>query len=231
MYTIIALIVVLVYALTYLKRRVLRIHDSRVFMDEKGEVVPHTSVEREEQINIYERIEKGDKVLELGARYGTVSAILLDMVSQESDVVIVEPDAVVIDVLEKNLKENGFRNPNIFHGTVGFSKQKMSDGDGYAIQTVECEGDDCGIESVHYRDLEKKYGIVFDTIVADCEGCLPMTIKHILEFYPLLEPIRKIMFETDYEDSADYQTMYDTLTNLGFIRTKKGFIQVWERFQ
>ena len=227
---IIILIATLIYLLVYLKRRVFRVHDTRVFMDEKGHVVPHTSVEREEQVNIYEQIEKGDKVLELGARYGTVSARLMDMVSQESDVVIVEPDVSVIDILNKNLKDNGFTKPNIFHGTVGFSKKKMSDSDGYAIQTVDCDGDDCGIESLHYRDLEKRYGIIFDTIVADCEGCLPDTIKHILEFYPLLEPIKKIMFETDYEDRVDYRSMYNTLTNLGFTNTKKGFIQVWRRF-
>lgn len=227
---IIILIILLIYLLTYLKRRVLSIHDRRVFMDENEHVIPHTSVEREEQINIYEEIEKGDKVLELGARYGTVSAILLDMVYQESDVVIVEPDVSVINVLRKNLYTNGFTNPNIFHGTVGSSRKKMSDSDGYAIQTADCDGDDCGIESLHYRDLEKRYNIIFDTIVADCEGCLPDTIKHILEFYPLLEPIKKIMFETDYADRVDYESMYYTLTHLGFTNTKKGFIQVWRRF-
>ena len=60
---IIILIATLIYLLVYLKRRVFQIHDNRVFMDEKGQIVPHTSVEREEQTNIYEQIEKGDKVL------------------------------------------------------------------------------------------------------------------------------------------------------------------------
>lgn len=226
---IIVLIALLMYVLIHLKTRVLRVHDRRIFKDEKEQIIPHVHVEREEQINIYEHIDKGDKVLELGARYGTVSAILMDMVYKESDVVIVEPDATVINVLRKNLHDNGFKNPNIFHGTVGCSKKKMSDGDGYAIQTVDCEGGDCGIESLRYTDLQDRYTIVFDTIVADCEGCLPDMIKHILEFYPLLEPIKKIIFETDYEDSVDYQGMYNTLTNLGFTNTKKGFIQVWRR--
>ena len=226
---IIILIIVLIYLLSYLKIRVLKIHDSRVFKDEKDNIISHKSVEREEQINMYEYIEKGDKVLELGGRYGTVSAIILDMVAHESDVVVVEPDKTVIHVLHENLKNNGFKNTNVFHGTVGNSRKKMSDGDGYAIQTVECEGADCGIENVHYDDLQKRYNIVFDTIVADCEGCLPATINHILEYYPLLEPIKKIIFETDYEDTIDYQSMYNKLTNLGFTNIKKGFIQVWER--
>lgn len=227
---IIILIAILICLMIHLKRRVLRVHDRRVFKDEKEHIVPHLSVEREEQINIYEQVDKGDKVLELGARYGTVSAILMDMVYKENDVVIVEPDAAVINVLYKNLRDNGFKNPNIFHGTVGYSKKKMSDGDGYAIQTVDCEGGDCGIESLRYTDLQDRYNIVFDTIVADCEGCLPDTINHILDFYPLLKPIKKIIFETDYEDRVDYTTMYNTLTNLGFTNTKKGFIQVWRKF-
>lgn len=227
---IIVLIAVLIYLLMYLKRRVLKNHDSRVFNDEKGHIVPHKSVEREEQIHIYEYIEKDDKVLELGGRYGTVSAILLDMVSHESDVVIVEPDKTVIRVLHENLWNNGFKQANIFHGTVGASKKKMSDSDGYAIQTVECSDADCGIENIQYPDLQQRYNIVFDTIVADCEGCLPDTINHILEYYPLLEPIKKIIFETDYEDRIDYQSMYNKLTNLGFTNSKKGFIQVWQRF-
>ena len=52
----------------------------RTFKDENGKVIPHLTVEKQEQDMVAEYIHEGDKVLELGARYGTVSAVILDNV-------------------------------------------------------------------------------------------------------------------------------------------------------
>lgn len=215
-----------VVLLTYISP--VRVHDRRVFLDEKGDVVPHATVEREEQVCMFQNVQRGDRVLELGGRYGTVSAVLMDMTD---DVVVVEPDAKVLRTLEENLASNGFGNAKVFHGTVGASRTKMSDGggDGYAVQTVPCEGAECPVDHLRYEDLQERYGVVFDTIVADCEGCLPGLIAHVLETNPRLEPIKKIIFETDYEDRVDYEGMYATLRRLGFERTEGGFVQVWRR--
>lgn len=217
-----------VVLLTYIRLRPWRVHDRRVFLDEKGDVVPHKTVEREEQVCMFRNVRRGDRVLELGGRYGTVSAVLMDMTD---DVVVVEPDAKVLRTLEENLASNGFGNAKVFHGTVGASRTKMSDGggDGYAVQTVPCEGAECHVDHLRYEDLQERYGVVFDTIVADCEGCLPGLIAHVLETNPRLEPIKKIIFETDYEDRVDYEGMYATLRRLGFERTEGGFVQVWRR--
>lgn len=222
------LISFVVVLLTYIRLRPWRVHDRRVFLDEKGDVVPHKTVEREEQVCMFRNVRRGDRVLELGGRYGTVSAVLMDMTD---DVVVVEPDAKVLRTLEENLASNGFGNAKVFHGTVGASRTKMSDGggDGYAVQTVPCEGAECHVDHLRYEDLQERYGVVFDTIVADCEGCLPGLIAHVLETNPRLEPIKKIIFETDYEDRVDYEGMYATLRRLGFERTEGGFVQVWRR--
>jgi FkbM family methyltransferase len=211
-------------ALMYVTRR----HDRRVFLDEQGNVVPHMTVEREEQLCMFRNIQAGDKVLELGGRYGTVSAVLMDMTD---DVVVVEPDAKVLRTLEENLVTNGFRNAKVFHGTVGASKTKMSDGggDGYAVQTVPCDGAECSVDHLRYDHLQERYGVVFDTIVADCEGCLPGLITHIMETNPTLGALKTVIFETDYEDRVDYEGMYATLRRLGFERTEGGFVQVWRR--
>lgn len=215
-------------ALTYVKRWPVRRHDRRVFLDEQGNVVPHTTVEREEQLCMFRNIQAGDKVLELGGRYGTVSAVLMDMTD---DVVVVEPDAKVVRTLEENLVANGFRNAKVFHGTVGPSRTKMSDGggDGYAVQTVPCDGTECPVDHLRYEHLQERYGVVFDTIVADCEGCLPGLIAHIMETDPTLGNLQTVIFETDYEDRVDYEGMYATLRRLGFERTEGGFVQVWRR--
>ena len=78
---------------------------SRTFKDENGKVIPHLTTEKQEQDMVAKHIREGDKVLELGARYGTVSAVILDNVKDEHDCVIVEPDGKVTDALKSNLKD------------------------------------------------------------------------------------------------------------------------------
>ena len=44
------------------------------------------------------------------------------------------------------------------------------------------------LELNEYDELQRKYNIEFNTIVADCEGCLPQVIDHISTSSPSLQP-------------------------------------------
>jgi hypothetical protein len=195
----------------------------RVFTDENGNVVSHKELEVEEQEIASKYIKKNDKVLELGARYGTVSAIILDKISDPKDCVIVDPDTNITQALTNNLNKCGYEDARIFVGTIGSHKKKIHSNDSYATYTESCEGDECNIENMTYDNLQRKYDITFNTIVADCEGCLPELIDHIED----MDPIKKIIFETDRAGNVDYNKLYTKLNERGFKNVREGFVQIW----
>jgi hypothetical protein len=195
----------------------------RIFVDENGNIVPHKDLEVEEQNTVSKYINKDDKVLELGARYGTVSAIILDNISNPKNCVIVDPDTNITQALRNNLNNCGYRDAQIFVGTVGSNKKRIHSDEGYGTYTESCEGDECNLENMTYNNLQHKYDITFNTIVADCEGCLPELIDHIED----MDPIKKIIFETDRPGDVDYNKVYTKLNECGFKNVRKGFVQVW----
>ncbi len=195
----------------------------RVFIDENGNVVSHKELEVEEQEIASKYIKKDDKVLELGARYGTVSAIILDKISDTKNCVIVDPDTNITQALTNNLNKCGYEDARIFVGTIGSHKKKIHSNDSYATYTESCEGDECNIENMTYDNLQHKYDITFNTIVADCEGCLPELIDHIED----MDPIKKIIFETDRAGNVDYNKLYTKLNECGFKNVREGFVQIW----
>ena len=195
----------------------------RVFTDENGNVVSHKELEVEEQEIASKYIKKDDKVLELGARYGTVSAIILDKIADTKNSVIVDPDTNITQALTNNLNKGGYEDARIFVGTMGSHKKKIHSNDSYATYTESCEGDECNIENMTYDNLQRKYDITFNTIVADCEGCLPELIDHIED----MDPIKKIIFETDRAGNVDYNKLYTKLNERGFKNVREGFVQIW----
>jgi hypothetical protein len=195
----------------------------RIFIDEKGNVVSHKELEVEEQKIASKYIRKNDKVLELGARYGTVSAIILDKISDPKDCVIVDPDTNITQALTHNLNNCGYGDAQIFVGTVGSNKKRIHSDEGYGTYTESCENDECNLENATYDNLQRKYDITFNTIVADCEGCLPELIDHIED----MDPIKKIIFETDRPGDVDYNKVYTKLNECGFKNVREGFVQVW----
>ena len=198
-------------------------HSKRIFKDENGNVISHKDLEVPEQDVVSKYINQDDKVLELGARYGTVSAIILDIISDIKNCVIVDPDKNIIQALTNNLNNCGYGDAQIFVGTIGPHKKKIHSDKGYGTYTESCEGDECNTESITYDNLEHKYNITFNTIVADCEGCLPELINHIEN----MDPIRKIIFETDRSNESDYTKMYTKLHECGFKNIQDEFVQIW----
>ncbi len=77
-----------------------------VYYDENNNKVEHLNIEIDEQRMADQYIRPDDVVLELGARYGTVSCIINHKLNNKNNLVVVEPDNRVWDVLENNMKNN-----------------------------------------------------------------------------------------------------------------------------
>ena len=64
-------------------------------------------LEKQEQELAKQYVLEDDVVLELGARYGSVSCTINSKLNNKKNQVVVEPDDRVWDALERNKKTNG----------------------------------------------------------------------------------------------------------------------------
>jgi FkbM family methyltransferase len=182
-----------------------------MFRDEQGRTINTAHMEREEQRIAEQYVEPGDVVLELGARYGTVSAKIQSRLANKKLHVAVEPDSSVIPVLRSNLAEH-LCETLVFQGivskTTGVVEQK-----GYStIVRLGATGTSCPTTTVD--DLEAQIGAKFTVLIADCEGC----VGPFLEDFPhLLDQLRLVHFETDpgYKQT-DYEHVKTLLREHGF---------------
>jgi len=71
-------------------------------LDMNGKVVNTNIIEKPEQDLANYFIKENDIVLELGARYGSVSCVINSKLNNKNNQVVVEPDDRVWDALEKN---------------------------------------------------------------------------------------------------------------------------------
>ena len=101
------------------------------FKDQYEKIINHLTVEHNEQVQAEKYLNPDCVVLELGARYGTVSCIINKIVG--SNMVIVEPDIRIQDALEQNMKSNGCEF-NIVKGVISrvpLELTNLDSGNGY----------------------------------------------------------------------------------------------------
>jgi len=180
----------------------------------KDKKINHNLVEVPEQklVNIY--IQPDDVVLELGARYGTVSCNINKKLNNKLNQVSVEPDSRVWKALEGNRQRNDCH----FHIVKGFISDKklsltnLNDYiDGYASTYVQDETSK--IKHLSLDQVQEQYKLKFNTLVADCEGFLGEFFYQNPSFY---DQLRMIIFEADYPDKCDYDSIRNTLHQKGF---------------
>jgi FkbM family methyltransferase len=152
--------------------------------------------EKEEQSLVRKYVPKNSTVLELGARYGTVSCVLSEILDDPTRHVAVEPDESVLQALECNKQSNGGKF-HIFPGVVSKKKYEVVHPDipyefrEYCTYTKESE---MGKPGTTLEELQEKYGLQFDCIVADCEGFF---CDFIDENPWILDQVHTIIFEKD----------------------------------
>jgi FkbM family methyltransferase len=196
------------------------------YLDEHGNKIRHLQKERKEQILAEEYVLPDDCVLELGARYGTVSCVANKILLNKTNHVVVEPDARVWSALDSNRIRNGCE----FHIIRGFlSRRKMTlydteSWDGYG--TKSRQDHTSNIPTWTLEDVEQIVSCPFTVLIADCEGFL----EQFLDENPtLLDQIRLIIFEKDNAEECDYKKIKSDLTKRGFKQHVNLFREVWKR--
>ena len=165
-----------------------------------------------------------DIVLELGARYGSVSCIINSKLNNKNNQVVVEPDDRVWDALEKN-KINNNCEFNIVKGFISNKKLDLTNlDDYYGYGATFIENDNTKIPSYSLEEIINKYNLNFNVLVADCEGFLEVFFDENPNFY---KNLRLIIFEADYAEKCNYNKIKKKLRKNNFKKLLEGHQNVW----
>ena len=192
--------------------------------DENGKSIDIVRVEKQEQDLANRYIKEDDVVFELGARYGSVSCIINSKLRCKTNQVVVEPDERVWEALEQNKKANncGFHIIKGFVSNKKLSLTNLDDCSGYGSTYID--QDDSPVPSYTMDEINEKYNLKFNVLVADCEGFLERFFDENVNFY---DSLRLFIFESDYPDKCNYNKIRNTLREKGFKEVVGGSQNVW----
>jgi FkbM family methyltransferase len=201
-------------------------YNNCIFYNEYDNILDENNknVENGSRLLIQKYIKPDMKILELGARYGTVSVCLDYLLNDpEKQLVVVDPDSTIKNCLNKNKQINNCRF-NIINGAI--SKKELYvcyNGCCWETKTyinppnyLRSEK----IETLSIEEVENKYNIKFNCLIADCEGFLLEFIKENEEFF---DKLVCVIYEEDCcknhpinNDFIDYNEIEMFLINKGF---------------
>ena len=193
-----------------------------IILDENNNQIDTNYYESYEQYFANKYVLEDDCVLELGARFGSVSCAINEKLKCKTNQVSVEPDERVFNALELNKRNNNCE----FHIIKGFISNKplslinLDHYGGYATSSIEDA--DSIIPSYTLNKIKQKYNLDFNVLVADCEGFLETFFDENPEMYTHL---RLVIFEADGE--CNYEKIRNNLSANGFIEIETAM----ERFQ
>ena len=196
-----------------------------IIYDMNDNIVDTEILEKPEQELANKYIEENDIVLELGARYGSVSCIINSKLNDKNNQVVVEPDSRVWNALEKNKKINCCEF-NIVKGFISNKKLDLINLDHYygGYGATSIENNNTKIPSYTLDEIKSKYNLNFNVLFVDCEGFLEQFLN---ENPDILDNLRLIIFEEDYPDKCDYKKIKIKLQNKNFKQLLDGFHNVW----
>jgi FkbM family methyltransferase len=189
---------------------------------ETGAKIDTSKCERPEQCLALSYVDPSSTVLELGARYGSVTCIINKKLKDKTKQVSVEPDPTVWAALEQNILRNGC-SVWIHKGFVSKKTRNLLPF-GYGATSVVAETST--IHSVSVEDIESLYNLKFDTLVADCEGFLE---EFFGEHPQLYDQLHTVIFEADYPQKCNYDKLRTELKNHGFHEIITGFQNVFKK--
>jgi FkbM family methyltransferase len=195
-----------------------------IFLDEHGRKIDINNLETVEQSQAEHYITEDLVVLELGARYGTVSCVINKKLKNKANQVSVEPDSSVWDCLEKNMKANDCKF-NLIKGVISKHSLKLvNEPYGYGNTTIKSESSE--IPKYTLDQVEQQYKLKFDTLVADCEGFLGQFFEENPRLY---EQLNLVIFEKDNPANCNYTLILENLKSHGFTNLVSGFHEVWKK--
>lgn len=190
--------------------------------DETGNKINAKDAEYPEQCLSHTFVDPTACVLELGARYGSVSCVINKKLQVKTNQVSVEPDSNVWNALERNILLNDC-NINLHKGFVSRKPLELLN---YGYASISTPVNESSKESLSVEQLQDTYGITFDTLVADCEGFLESFFD---ENPTLYSQLHTVIFEADYPNKCNYDKIRMTLKNNGFNELVHGFQNVYKK--
>ena len=128
------------------------------FYNEYNNLIDNNSIEKPEQDLVNQYILEDDVVIELGARYGTVSCAINKKLKNKKGQISVEPDDRVWNALDNNKIKNNC-NFNIIKGFISNKKLDLTNLiSGYG--TTFIENNDTKIPSYSLDEIKTKYGFL-----------------------------------------------------------------------
>jgi FkbM family methyltransferase len=134
------------------------------------------------------------KVLEIGANIGRNTCIIASLLDDSSNLVTLETDITNIPILEKNRDINDLKFQ--IEGSA-LSKRKLIQRHWDTVPSDILYDGWTSVNTITWTDLQSKFNIQFDTLVADCEGALYWIIQDEPEF---LSSFKLILIENDYKN-------------------------------
>jgi len=136
------------------------------------------------------------RVLEIGGNIGRNSCVIASILGNESNLVTLESNKIIANTLKRNRDMNRM-NFNI--EVSALSKRRLIQRD-WTTKPLEI-GENIPegyfeVDTIAFEELQKKYDIIFDTFVLDCEGAFVEILKDMPE---CLNSVNTIILENDAE--------------------------------
>ena len=195
--------------------------------NEKGDKVDTEVWENREQIHAKAFVEPNDVVLELGARYGSVSVVINKKLNNPLNHVAVDPDSRIWECLELNRNINDCKF-HILKGCISrkpVTLEKLDDSSGYGTTSIPTN-EHTSVKSYTLEEVQEMYGLKFTTLVADCEGFLGTFFEENPWMY---DQLNTVLYEQDYPEKCDYSVITENLRKHGLTNLWYGTHLVWKR--
>jgi len=153
-------------------------------------------------------IKPDDIVLELGGNIGRNSCIIASLLNDSKNLVVFESS----NTIAQQLKENRDLNNLNFHiEDCAISKCELCQKHWNTVPVNEITYEDYNnwtkIKTSTWNDIKNKYNnMIFDTLVADCEGALYYILRDEPTF---LENFKKIIIENDFFNNINHKIEVD----------------------
>jgi len=190
------------------------------------------SEEYPEQKMVARYLKGTEKVLEIGGNIGRNSLVIATILNN-NNFVSLESDYNISKQLEHNKNLN---NLNFYIENSALSKRKLIQRGWDTIPSDNLIPGYNWINTINLDDLIKKYNIIFDTLVLDCEGAFYYILWDMPE---ILNNINLIIMENDYHNIEHKNYIDNILQQNNFYRdyVEQGgwgvcynnFFEVWKR--
>jgi len=147
-----------------------------------------------EQLMTFAILNKKSKVLEIGGNIGKNSLIIASLLENSENLVVLESDITNSKQLEENKKLN---NLNFYIENSALSKRKLIQRGRTTIPSDILINGYNWVNNISLEELNKKYNIIFDTLILDCEGAFYYIL---LDMPEILDNVKLIIMENDYTD-------------------------------